>query len=83
MNMQRVNNFRMGAYAALAAGLINLQYQSGSESNLVKSLVLIAPGFLVLAFSFTQAGKRWMQSKSAAAISLTCGALLLAYSFIV
>jgi glycine/serine hydroxymethyltransferase len=83
MNMQRVNNFRMGAYAALAAGLINLQYQSGSESNLSKSLVLIAPGLLILGLSFTSAGKNWMQSKSAAAISLTCGALLLAYSFIV
>jgi glycine/serine hydroxymethyltransferase len=83
MNMQRVNNFRMGAYAALAAGLINLQYQSGSESNLSKSLVLIAPGLLILGLSFTSAGKNWMQSKNAAAISLTCGALLLAYSFIV
>jgi glycine/serine hydroxymethyltransferase len=83
MNMQRVNNFRMGAYAALAAGLINLQYQSGSESNLSKSLVLIAPGLLILGLSFTSAGKNWMQSKSAAAISLTCGALLLAYSFLV
>lgn len=73
----------MGAYAALAAGLINLQYQSGSESNLSKSLVLIAPGLLILGLSFTSAGKNWMQSKNAAAISLTCGALLLAYSFIV
>ena len=71
----------MGAYAALAAGLINLQYQSGSESNLSKSLVLIAPGLLILGLSFTSAGKNWMQSKNAAAISLTCGVLLLAYSF--
>ena len=73
----------MGAYAALAAGLINLQYQSGSESNLSKSLVLIAPGLLILGLSFTSAGKNWMQSKNAAAISLTCGVLLLAYSFFV
>jgi hypothetical protein len=83
MNIQRVNNFRMGAYAALAVGLINLRYQTGSESNLSKSLVLVIPGALILGYSFTEAGKRWMQSKSAAAISLTCGALLLAYSFFV
>jgi hypothetical protein len=83
MNMHRVNNFRMGAYAALAVGLINLRYQTGSDSNLSKSLVLIAPGLLILLLSFTTAGQNWMQSKSAAAISLTCGALLLAYSFIV
>lgn len=73
----------MGAYAALAAGLINLQYQTGSNSNLSKSLVLVIPGALILALSFTNSGKGWMQSKSAAAISLTCGALLLAYSFLV
>ena len=73
----------MGAYAALAVGLINLRYQTGAESNLSKSLVLIIPGALILAISFTNVGKSWMQSKSAAAISLTCGALLLAYSFIV
>jgi hypothetical protein len=83
MNMQRVNNFRMGAYAALAAGLINLQYQKGSDSNLSKSLVLIIPGALILGLSLTKFGKSWMQSKSAGAISLTVGALLLAYSFIV
>jgi hypothetical protein len=83
MDMHRVNNFRMGAYAALAVGLINLRYQTGSDSNLSKSLVLIAPGLLILLLSFTTAGQNWMQSKSAAAISLTCGALLLAYSFIV
>jgi len=83
MNIQRVNNFRMGAYAALAIGLINLRYQTGAEGNLIKSLVLIFPGALLLLVSFTDAGKKWMQSKSAAAISLTCGALLLAYSFLV
>ena len=73
----------MGAYAALAVGLINLRYQTGSESNLSKSLVLVIPGAFILALSFTNVGKIWMQRKSAAAISLTCGALLLAYSFIV
>jgi len=73
----------MGAYAALAIGLINLRYQTGAEGNLFKSLVLIFPGALLLLISFTDSGKKWMQSKSAAAISLTCGALLLAYSFLV
>jgi hypothetical protein len=83
MDMHRVNNFRMGAYAALAVGLINLRYQTGSDSNLSKSLVLIIPGALILGLSLTNPGKSWMQSKNAAAISLACGALLLAYSFFV
>jgi hypothetical protein len=72
----------MGAYAALAAGLINLRYQTGSDSNLTKSLVLIAPGVLIFAFSFTTVGKKWMQTQTAAAISFAGGGLLLLYSFI-
>lgn len=71
----------MGAYAALAMGLINLRYQTGSEGNILKSFVLIAPGTLILLLSFTSAGRSWMQSKNAAAISIACGVLLLAYSF--
>jgi hypothetical protein len=72
----------MGAYAALAAGLINLRYQTGSDSNLTKSLVLIVPGVLIFALSFTIFGKKWMQTQTAAAISLAGGGLLLIYSFI-
>jgi uncharacterized membrane protein YjjP (DUF1212 family) len=49
MNTHRINNFRMAAYAALAAGLINLRYQTGAEANLSKSLVLIIPGALLFA----------------------------------
>ncbi|CAB4532362.1 unannotated protein [freshwater metagenome] len=81
--MQRVNNFRMGAYAALAIGLINLRYQTGHDGNLMKSLVLIIPGLLLLLTSFTDGGKNWLQSKNAAAIGISCGVLLLAYSFFV
>jgi hypothetical protein len=83
MNIQRVNNFRMGAYAALAIGLINLRYQTGADGNLLKSLALIVPGLGLLLISLTQPGKMWLQSKTAAAIGITCGGLLLAYSFLV
>ena len=83
MNIARVNNFRMGAYAALAIGLINLRYQTGAEGNLLKSLVLIGPGLALLLISFAQPGKMWLQSKTAATIGIMCGGLLLAYSFFV
>jgi hypothetical protein len=82
MATQRINNYRMGAYAALAAGLINLRYQTGAESNLSKSLVLIIPGALLFAISFTQVGKNWLQTRTAAAITVAGGSLLLLYSFI-
>jgi len=73
----------MAAYAALAVGLINLRYQTGSEANLPKSLALVVPGALLLALTLTNFGKKWLQSRVAAAVLSVLGALLLIYSFIV
>ncbi len=72
----------MGAYAALAVGLINLRYQTGASANLSKSLVLIIPGGLLLAISFAEFGKKWMQNKGAALTCAVIGGLLLIYSFV-
>ena len=73
----------MAGYAALAAGIINFRYQWGSDGNLGKSLVLVAPGALLILLSFTSLGKKWMQSKSSTAIVVTIGLLLLGYSFLI
>jgi hypothetical protein len=73
----------MAAYAAIAVGLINLRYQTGSENNFAKSAALFIPGALLLGLSFLEVGKKTLQSKAAAAIVITYGGLLLAYSFIV
>jgi hypothetical protein len=81
MKNYRINNFRMAGYAALAAGLINLRYQWGSDVN--KSLVLIIPGALLLLSSLTTPGKNWMQTKSSTAVVGSIGSLLLIYSFII
>jgi hypothetical protein len=83
MNTARINNYRMAAYAALAVGLINLRYQTGSEANLPKSLALVVPGALLLALTLTHFGKKWLQSRAAALVVSALGALLLIYSFIV
>ena len=82
MNTDRINNYRMAAYAALAVGLINLRYQTGSEGNLTKSAALFVPGALLLVLSLTAFGKKWLESKTAAAIVIAGGGLLLIYSFI-
>ncbi len=73
----------MGAYAALAVGLINLRYQTGEDSNLSKSLALVIPGALLLLVALTQVGKKWLETRSAAVSVSTIGALLLIYSFVV
>lgn len=72
----------MGAYAALAAGLINLRYQSGAEGNLAESLVLIIPGAFLLGISLVNIGKAWLNSKAATIVVTIVGGLLLAYSFL-
>ncbi|CAN2178839.1 hypothetical protein MCEMRE217_00236 [Candidatus Nanopelagicaceae bacterium] len=72
----------MGGYLLLAVGLINLRYQTGQADNLGKSLTLIVPGALLLAITFIDGGKKWLQTTVAAATVLTVGGILLAYSFI-
>jgi hypothetical protein len=72
----------MAAYASLAVGLINLRYQTGASGNLSKSLVLIVPGVILLAISFIDIGKKWLESRTAAIALATIGALLLVYSFV-
>ncbi|CAB5060251.1 hypothetical protein MCERE155_00254 [Candidatus Nanopelagicaceae bacterium] len=72
----------MGGYLLLAVGLINLRYQTGQADNLGKSLTLIVPGALLLAITFIDGGKKWLQTTVATATVLTVGGILLAYSFI-
>jgi undecaprenyl pyrophosphate phosphatase UppP len=83
MDKMRINNYRMAAYAALAVGFINLRYQTGSQANLSKSLVLIIPGFFFLGLTFTDFGKNFLQKKVVVISTSIVGALLLIYSFVV
>jgi len=69
----------MGGYLLLAVGLINLRYQTGKNSVLTHSLILIIPGALLLASTFTNAGKKWLHTKAATAIVIAGGGLLVIY----
>jgi hypothetical protein len=83
MNNHRINNYRMGAYAALAVGLINMRYQTGVDSNLSKSLALVIPGALLLLVALTEPGKKLLNTRAAAITVSFVGAALLVYSFLV
>ena len=72
----------MGGYLLIAIGLINLRYQTGKSDVLNHSLILIIPGALLLAMTFLSAGKKWLDTKAATAMVITCGGLLVLYSFI-
>jgi len=81
--MHPINNYRFGAYAILAMGLINLRYQTGSEGNLSKSAVLIAVGALVLALTFIPKLKDFFMRKVVKSLSLVLLTIFIAYGLLI
>ena len=81
--MHPINNYRFGAYAILAMGLINLRYQAGSEGNLSKSSVLIATGAIVLVITFIPKLTEFFMTKNVKLISLALLALFIAYGILI
>ena len=77
-----MGNYRMGAYALIAAGLINLRYQTGQSSVLSHSLAIVIPGVLVFLLSFVKSAQNFMMKKETNSISAALGLLLIAYAFI-
>ena len=81
--MNPINNYRFGAYALFAMGLINLRYQTGSEGNLSKSSLLITIGAVVLALTFIPKLNDFFMKKSVKSLSLVLLAVLFAYGILI
>ena len=81
--MITINNYRFGAYALFAMGLINLRYQTGSEGNLSKSAVLIAVGAIVLVLTFIPKLKDLFMKKLVKSLSLILLVVLIAYGILI
>jgi len=81
--MITINNYRFGAYALFAMGLINLRYQTGSEGNLSKSAVLIAVGAIVLVLTFIPKLKDLFMKKIVKSLSLILLVVLIAYGILI
>jgi hypothetical protein len=81
--MNPLNNYRFGSYAILAMGLINLRYQTGSEQNLAKSLVLIISGGLVFLLTFIPSLKGFLIKKLTQKTALVLLLALIAYGLLV
>ena len=81
--MNPVNNYRFGAYALFAMGLINLRYQTGSEGNLSKSAVLVAIGAIVLVLTFIPKLTNFFMKKLVKSLSLVLLAVLIAYGILI
>ncbi len=81
--MPPINNYRFGAYAILAMGLINLRYQTGADGNLSKSSVLIAIGAVVLLITFIPRVTNFFMNRIVKLISLALLALCIAYGILI
>jgi len=81
--MNPLNNYRFGAYALFAMGLINLRYQTGSEGNLSKSAVLVVIGAIVLVLTFIPKINNFFMEKLVKLVSLALLAVLIAYGILI
>ena len=81
--MNPLNNYRFGAYALFAMGLINLRYQTGSDGNLSKSSVLVAIGAIVLVLTFIPKLNDFFMKKLVKLVSLALLAVLIAYGILI
>jgi hypothetical protein len=81
--MHPINNYRFGAYALFAMGLINLRYQTGAAGNLSKSSVLIAVGAIVLGLTFIPKLTDFFMKKLVKSLSLLLLAIFIAYGILI
>ncbi len=81
--MHPINNYRFGAYAVLAMGLINLRYQTGADGNLSKSSVLISIGAVVLLATFVPRVSNFFMNRIVKLISLALLASCIAYGILI
>ena len=78
-----INNYRFGAYAILAMGLINLRYQTGNNNNFNNSSVLIALGLIGLLLTFIPAFNSFLAKKTIKYLSIIVLLFAIAYGFII
>ncbi len=78
-----ISNYRYGAYALLAIGLINLRYQTGSSNNLNNSSVLIGLGLIGLLLTFIPALKQLLLRKMVKNFALVVFIAAILYGFII
>ena len=81
--MNPLNNYRFGSYAILAMGLINLRYQTGNDSKLFKSLVLIMLGAVAFIATFIPVLKAILLKRVSKMLALIILVLAIAYGFLI
>jgi len=75
-------NYRWGGYLLIALGLINLRYQTGHSNVLAHSLIIVIPGALVLAATWTKSLASTLEKKSIKIAAILIGLALVAYALL-
>jgi uncharacterized membrane protein len=68
-----MTNYRIGGYLLVAIGLLNLRYQTGEPGVVRNSLIILAPGALILILSFIPKTAEMLHTKTAQKISIVIG----------
>lgn len=76
-----MNNFRMWAYSMVAVGAINWDYQRHNPRVVAHSMLIIAPGLLLLAMTFVPVGALLLKKRSVQIAWLFIGTAALIYAF--
>lgn len=77
-----MTNIRYAGYLLVAMGLINMRYQTGHQSSVAHSLVIVIPGLLLLAATFLAPTKKLLMAKN---VQISVGIIALAlvgYAFL-
>ena len=73
----------MWAYALIATGLINWDYQRNTEGIFIKSLMVITPGAILLGSTFIPTLAAKLNSKAAMYFWGVVGGLALIFAFVI
>ena len=76
-----MNNYRMWAYAMIAVGAINWDYQRRNQNVVAHSLLIIIPGLILLAMTYLPAGVGLLQKKAIQIAWIVVGVAALIYAF--
>ena len=68
-----MTNYRLGGYLLVAIGLLNLRYQTGEPGVVRNSLIILAPGALILILSFIPKTAAMLHPKTVQKISIVIG----------
>ena len=72
----------MWAYAMIATGLINWDYQRAQPHIVLKSLGIVLPGLFLLGLTFTPAAKPALTSMAGKVLIAVVGLTALSYAFL-